>query len=101
LFIVLASISSFAMAVTIIDIKGNSCGKWVETRKNNSSSQREAWIAGYLSGVAYESENNVFVSIDAESIYLWTDKYCAENPLNEVAVAAYNLFLELKYKPKN
>ncbi|MFT5717703.1 MAG: hypothetical protein ACI9T7_001899 [Oleiphilaceae bacterium] len=101
MFIVLASISSFAMAADFLLVGNGSCGQWVETRKNSLSNQTEAWLAGYLTCLVSGTGYDVLVSRDAASMYLWMDKYCAENPLNQVALGANDLFSELKYKPKN
>ncbi|MDM0002209.1 hypothetical protein QTI24_26630 [Variovorax sp. J22P240] len=84
-----------ASAVTIMS--GRSCGEWIKDRAELKlkDAVNSAWLVGYLSGMAVESEKDLLSSIDAESIYLWMDNYCRANPLKRVSTGGWVLFEEL------
>jgi len=78
---------------------GYSCGEWVEIRKEDGwwSTVLENWIDGYVS--AYNTQTpdvyHILGSTDKESVYLWMDKYCQDNPLNELPNGMLELTIEL------
>lgn len=81
-----------------VTLMGNlTCGRWVENRKEDGfpSALSTAWLAGYVSGLAAVSGSHFLRVTDSESMHLWTDKYCHENPLDSVADAANALMFEL------
>lgn len=73
-----------------------SCGSW--TKNKSSTSPHEAWLFGYLSGIAWGKRNDFLKETDAESIILWVDNYCKINPLKKVGDAAGILVEELTKK---
>ena len=81
---------------------GASCGVWMRERAENSMmvSARRMWIAGYLSGMAVSTEKDVFPGTDTDSIDLWIDKYCRENPLAHMVDAVTELFWELAQRKR-
>jgi len=76
------------------------CGKWVAARKAGGSSswQYEAWLAGYLSGLAaglnVEFWRAKGGTLSTEATELYVDKWCANNPLGKPWQAADKLFEE-------
>lgn len=70
------------------------CGQWVSEGGWAHKSDR-AWILGYLSGKAASTGEDVLRNTDKESIALWMDQYCKNNPLNDTADGARTLFKEL------
>ncbi|MCH8079863.1 MAG: hypothetical protein IIA06_08825 [Proteobacteria bacterium] len=62
-----------------------SCGDWVKYRANGGIKEITGkwWIVGYLTAYNKETSDvyNILGSTDLESVYLWMDKYCQENPL--------------------
>lgn len=74
-----------------------SCGKWVEERAKDSQQSElyKTWIYGYLSGLANQSRLNFLNSADAATINLWLDRYCNENPLEQLGDGGDKLAKEL------
>jgi len=65
-----------------------SCGQWIEFRKEDGWQALvvEAWIAGYITAYNYQTPDvlNILGNTDITSVFLWTDKYCQENPLSRL-----------------
>ncbi len=65
------------------------CGKWVEFRKEDSweATTYRAWIAGYITAYNKQTPNvfHIMGSTDLESVELWMEKYCQENPLKDLS----------------
>jgi hypothetical protein len=55
----------------------------------------EAWLMGYLSGRASALNKDFLKGTDNESIYVWIDNYCRDNPTKDVDDAAKELVKEL------
>lgn len=91
----LASSLVIAKPVTILGI--TSCGNWVKARSEKDTLELvyRAWLHGYLSGIAVESEKDLLDATDSESLALWVDKFCKANPLDNVGNAGYFLATEL------
>ena len=64
-----------------------SCGKWVTYREEKNSDEEEYWIAGYITAYNVLATRTYYLmgSTDSESVYLWMDKYCRQNPLKDLA----------------
>jgi len=66
-----------------------SCGIWVKDRQKDgwAFASDALWIAGYIT--AYNSQTpdvfDILNKTDMESVFLWMDKFCQENPLNKMA----------------
>jgi hypothetical protein len=106
----------------VLDIGGNSCGKWIEARRVHGSlteGLHTSWIYGYLSAAAAllggEAKSAVFLGkntktliekadilnpkfIDANAINAWMDNYCNAHPLETIVGALSVLLAELKVK---
>ena len=74
-----------------------SCGKWVEYREANNSREEQYWISGYLTAYNELTPDvyNIMGNADGASIYLWMDKYCRENSLENLFSAIQVLTAEL------
>jgi len=81
-----------------------SCGKWVSVREHPEldvstleSFYNLGWIRGYIT--AYNSQTpdtyDIQGNTDLESIELWLDNFCKENPLKELGEAMQFLTDEL------
>jgi hypothetical protein len=52
----------------------------------------QAWLIGYLSGLASGTGKEVIKDLDDQSIFLWIDNYCRDNPLKRTFEAAEELY---------
>ena len=99
LFVSLLTTTSFG--VNAATIKGaQSCGVWIEDREAKRFPV-QAWVIGYLSGIASATDSNFLQATDLPSIALWVDKFCRANPLKDISDAGNELARELMArKPK-
>lgn len=74
-----------------------SCGDWVVERANHGVGTfgNEAWLVGYLSGIATVTNTNFLKGTDNPSLFLWMDNFCKSNPLSDVSDGGAKLYLEL------
>ncbi len=81
-----------------------SCGKWL-ARKPNAEGVNSwhritlaSWLSGFISAAnAYlPGKENWLEGSDIDSAMLWIDKYCADNPLSQSAIAGQALIEELR-----
>ena len=81
--------------VNAVTIKGaQSCGVWVQDREAKNIAV-QAWLIGYLSGVAVATQQDFLHGKDLPSLSLWVDNFCRANPLKDVEDAASVLGKEL------
>ena len=90
-----------AQAEPKFPIAGNgaiSCGQYLrppKISKEASDTMMVTWIQGYLSGANaqryIESNKEMKLQPDPESIIAFVDKYCRENPLKNVFDASLSL----------
>ena len=87
--------SGVSMAVTTMG--AYPCGKWVKDRSNHdwAALADESKLAGYLSGIASASRKDFLRNTDSDSLFLWVDNYCQENPLDNLYDAGNKLSREL------
>ncbi len=87
-------------AVVIIKGPGNlSCGTW--TKDQNDRHSRNfymSWVLGFLSGHAYALNESVLKGIDINAIEGEINKYCAENPINDIADASIETYIKIQRK---
>jgi hypothetical protein len=88
---------------TMFGYATESCGKWVKSADN--AGQRAlyiSWVTGFVSGYNFGNPHNQ-VNLgrmpDNETLTLYIDNFCRENPLNNFVVAAPMLVQELREKP--
>lgn len=78
-----------------------SCGVWIAViSKTDPREMLDArgWLVGYLSGIAIERRKDILAGTDAESMFLWMDNYCRENPLSNTVDGGIYLAAELEAK---
>ena len=86
-------------------IKGaRSCGQWVKSHQSAETTvesvTQEAWLMGYLSGLAFAHDVDFLRGVETESMFLWTTNYCKAKPLEDISAAGDALALELGKKKK-
>jgi hypothetical protein len=87
---------------TVLGATDNSCADWVTARDRKKAQAYEFWLTGFVSGINMSNDySNDFLSgIKANSLELWMDKYCRENPLKTVPEGALQLVQELAGKKR-
>ncbi len=79
------------------------CGMWVRDRATGDYNMSLAWVMGFMSSYNHYVEstskkNGVFGEIDYNSIALWMDNYCKNNPLESVYRGSVKLIEEMENK---
>lgn len=92
------------------------CGQWMKrTDSVGIKNAREAWLAGYLSGInamyraeeikraaslwPYQPDDDPLGKVNSiDQLILWMDNYCTKNPLSNVPKGGKELFTELTNK---
>jgi hypothetical protein len=75
------------------------CGDWHEASRGRDLASRQRrelhaeWLEGYISGVNSQAINKD-VSVTGTQIRAYTDRYCADNPLHSLPLAAMALIDE-------
>jgi len=104
--IVLVLSFTFAAPATAADKDGrysaqgkSSCGEWVKNRSVGKwpALTMETWISGFITAYnIYVSDvHSIIGNTDKESVHLWMDKYCQENPLSNLSYGMELLTIEL------
>ena len=82
-----------------------SCADWTKysaaqagSADKSTQSSLQAWLIGYLAGLAAATETEIPVKVSNEALYAWMDHYCSENPQALVSNGAGMLVLGLKEK---
>jgi hypothetical protein len=88
-------VSTHSVGAPIDSIGARSCGQWVEARTTCQNVSAEAWLVGFLSGLADGMNKNFLVDADADSLFLWVDNYCKANPLDYTTTAGQKLAVTL------
>ena len=97
--ILIAVLLSFAVPVKAeLTIRGAlDCGTWLEARRAGLV-RAEGWLVGVLNGVTIGSGIEFWQAGDGmitnDQLFYWMDKYCRENPLNDVMDGVGKLFNE-------
>jgi hypothetical protein len=79
-----------------------SCGKYVAWSADRGTADLfETWGQGFLSGLNFAEHghngNRWKVLPDADTIKLYLDKYCKDNPLGHPYEGLIQMFVELRY----
>jgi hypothetical protein len=87
--------------MAIFSYEDASCGAWVKSAGNEAvRAQYYSWFRGFVSGYNFgNSDNQVPLNAmptNEQTIYLYIDKYCRENPLNPFVSAAFRLVEDLR-----
>jgi len=96
---------SLSASASVVEIMGTrSCSKWAEEQRMADSTKElnripvlitKSWFLGYLSGRAAASGKNFLKGTDSDSIFLWLDNYCRDNPKSDLEKAGDDLGREL------
>jgi len=100
LFAALMTITA-AHAQTTIFGSPQGCERWAKESKGTAPISLHNWLFGFLSGLAMMDElrdENILAHTDRDSILLWADNYCRENPLNSMEEAGVDFYLEITNK---
>ncbi len=94
-----------ARAAAPIELKGvRSCDNWVAEKRLAQTAKEmnkvavlitKSWFLGYLSGRADNSGKDFLKGTDSDSIFLWLDNYCRDNPQAKLDQAGLALAREL------
>lgn len=88
----------FSTNCNAITVRGApSCGNWFEDATRIGSKH---WLNGFLSGAAAQKGEDILGVVDADSVFLWMDNYCRNNPLDSVFQGATKLTKELEKRIK-
>jgi hypothetical protein len=100
--ILVASLAAAATLVTgsasahLVEGRGASdCKAWLVARPAKSQAL-EAWVLGYMSGLAQWADHDLPASYTSESMVRWVDRYCKEKPKHPLTLAGYQLFGEIR-----
>lgn len=75
------TLGATAPAAQATEIRGFvTCETWIREKDPNRVTYNKGWLLGFLSGVAVQSDREVFAGTGNESIFVWTDQYCHKNP---------------------
>lgn len=94
----------------VVTILGShSCADWLKDRKEEEQPDAkpytgigilssEAWLGGFLTGlnVNDDSDQDILGAVDMDTVIVWTDRYCAQNPSRSLKDAGQGLYMELK-----
>lgn len=70
------------------------CGGWRAAPADYNQLQKAAllnWVLGFLSGRAQPGVRDVLDDTQVSSVVAWLDNYCADNPLDYLVTAAFEL----------
>jgi len=92
--------------VAVQGFQDMSCGAWVSSTSNLSArAQYLAWFSGFVSGVNFVDRKHQIGLAQMPSddtLTLYVDKYCRDNPLTSFVGAAFELVREIRpHQPKN
>lgn len=75
---------------------GMPCGKWIDLRGPGKYNWGEVWLDGVLTGQAMARRQDLLKDTSPQSLYLWMDTYCRNNPLKSTTDGAAQLVVELQ-----
>lgn len=83
--------------VQAVQIRGSqSCKIWNDDKGNAAAkAENEAWLLGYLSGLASAKNKDFLRDTDSSSFFLWIDTYCQTNSSKDIDDAGDQLAQEL------
>jgi hypothetical protein len=97
---------AFAVEKRTVNMIGHgveSCGAWMESRKDGDSAGYGDWLLGYLSGVNLwgpTAGRDLLRHRNGQEMIEWVDKYCSVFPNDEIESAARQLILDLGRRAK-
>ena len=93
---------AFAQAkpLAVFSYADTSCGEWFRSANSEvARAQYTSWFRGFVSGYNFGSPDGQVPMgrmPDDQTLYLFIDKYCRDNPLNRFVSAAFKLVEELR-----
>ena len=97
--------TKLSAAIPIISFSDISCGAWVRSAANPADREIYLfWFRGFVSGHNYENLTHQ-ISLnsmpDNETLTLFIDKHCKDNPLTPFVYAAFSLVRQLRVEIPN
>jgi hypothetical protein len=91
--------------IALFSFQDTSCGAWAKSAHDKlGRAQYDSWFRGFVSGYNFGNPTNQ-VQLermpDPDTLALYVDKYCRENPLNPFVSAALDLVRELRAHPES
>lgn len=76
-----------------IGMSDRTCGQWTSDKAENGWQDivNRAWVAGVLSGYNAARGGDVTRTTNGAGAFAWMDRYCAENPLDQISAATRRL----------
>lgn len=107
LLLALSCVSAAASAqdrpIAMFSFADTSCSQWVKSANVTwDRAQYDWWFRGFVTGYNFGNpENQVPLGRmpNSETLYLFVDKYCRDNPLHPFVSAAFKLVEELRELP--
>jgi hypothetical protein len=103
--LLVASFFSFAAGFSAnsnaVIVKGmKNCGAWLKSHAEQPAPSLNAvadnaWLDGYLSGVAVARNIDFLKGVDEDTVHIWMNNYCHSHPSDLVGYAADALSIEL------
>jgi hypothetical protein len=98
-----ASVLAQGKPVNILGYEDSSCGAWAQSADVKwARAQYLSWFRGFVSGHNFANPDNqahLERMPNEQTLYLYIDKYCRDNPLNPFVSAAFTLVEELRERP--
>ena len=87
---------------TIFMFKKRSCGDWMQAKNDPATLyQYQSWFRGFFSGYNFGENKYTINNIpDDETIVLYIDKRCRDNPLQSIDISIIDLTREIRQKIK-
>ena len=81
----------------LLGVASESCGEYVGYRRKGEDNAFRGYITGYLTYVNINIPNTYDIrgGRDMDSLLLWVEKYCTDNPLEQFSDAVVALEQEL------
>ena len=82
---------------TVYGPGNDSCGKFLEARRNKNDAIYATWAAGYVTAINHASPAtyDILGKSDSHGAVVWLENYCHQNPLKKFASAVETLVDEL------
>ena len=73
------------------------CGMWIKARNEKLSGSFELYLIGLINGLTLGHmwefwKKGSSTSLNRESVYIWMDSYCRDNPLKDVESGVVELY---------
>lgn len=94
--------SGFSANGSAVTVKGmKNCGAWLKSHAGQAAPSLNtfvdnAWLDGYLSGVAVARNIDFLKDVDEKIVHIWINDYCSNHPSDLIGYAADALSVVLK-----